>query len=95
MVKFNNPNDGGNDDKCTINLKDDDYADDYKTVRDVTLHPGESITLCIDSEVSPNDPGLNPWDWWESGKGNALPLRGQESLDDRDFIRFEIEGAGD
>ena len=78
----------------TLYVRADDYADDYKTVRDVTLRPGESITACIDSDVPPDHPGLNPWDWWETGEGHAVPLRGLESLDDRDFIRFEIAEAG-
>ena len=78
----------------TLPIRADDFADDYKTVRDVTLHPGESITACIDSDVSPDDPGLNPWDWWETHDGYAIPARGLESLDDRDFFRFEIAEAG-
>ena len=78
----------------TLSVRADDYADDHKTVRDVTFHPGESITACIDSDVSPDDLGLNPWDWWEINQNHAQPLRGLESLDDRDFFRFEIAEAG-
>ena len=78
----------------TLSVRADDYADDYKTVRDVTLFPGESITACIDSDVPPDDPGLNAWDWWETQDGHAQPMRGLESLDDRDFFRFEIAKQG-
>ena len=60
----------------TLSVRADDYADDYKTARDVTLHPGESITACIDSDVSPDDPGINAWDWWETQEGHARPLYG-------------------
>ena len=79
----------------TLSIRADDYADDYYTVREVILRPGESITGGIDSDVPPDHPGLNPWDWWETSEGHAQPLRGLESLDDRDFIRFEIDQAGD
>ncbi len=78
----------------TLSIRADDFSDDYKTVRDVTLHPGESITACIDSDVSPDDPGLNDWDWWKSQEGHARPMRGLESLDDRDFFRFVIDEEG-
>ena len=80
----------------TLSVRADDYADDYKTVRDVILRPGESFTACIDSDVPPDHPGLKPWDWWEWGPGDnhAQPLRGLESLDDRDFFRFVIEEEG-
>ncbi len=80
----------------TLSVRADDYADDFKTVREVTLHPGESITACIDSDVSPDDPGLNPWDWWETGNDGvyAQPLHGLESLDDLDFFRFVITEEG-
>ena len=78
----------------TLSVRVDDYADDYKTARDVTLHPGESITACIDSDVSPDDPGINAWDWWETQEGHARPLYGLESLDDRDFFKFEIAEEG-
>ena len=78
----------------TLSVRADDYADDYKTARDVTLQPGESITACIDSDVSPDDPGLNAWDWWETEEGHFRPLYGLESLDDRDFFKFEIAEEG-
>ena len=80
----------------TLSVRADDYADDFKTVREVTLHPGESITACIDSDVSPDDPGLNPWDWWHTGSDGvyAYPIHGLESLDDLDFFRFEIAEEG-
>ena len=80
----------------TLSVRADDYADDFKTVREVTLHPGESITACIDSDVSHDDPGLNPWDWWETGSVGvyAYPIHGLESLDDLDFFRFEIAEEG-
>ena len=48
----------------------------------------------IDSDVAPDDPGLNPWDWLETSDGNAVPIRGDESLDDRDVFRLEIPQAG-
>ena len=78
----------------TLSVRADDFADDYKAARNVVLHPGESITARIDSDVSPDDPGLNPWDWRETREGHARPIFGLESLDDRDFLRFEIEEAG-
>ena len=80
----------------TLSIRADDYADDHNTVRDVVIRPGEFITARIDSDVSPDDPGLNPWDWWETGSdGNyALPLHGLESLDDLDFLRFVIPEGG-
>jgi hypothetical protein len=81
--------------RYTLSVRADDYADDTRTVRDVTLRPGDSITARIDSDVSPNDPGLSPWDWWQTSGDHAQPLRGLESLDDRDFFRFEIAEAGD
>ena len=78
----------------TLSIRADDYADDHKTVRDVVIRPGEFIKGCIDSDVSHDHPGLNAWDWWETAHAHAQPMRGLESLDDRDFIRFEIEEAG-
>ena len=79
-----------------LSVRADDYSDDFRAKPDVTLHPGESITACIDSDVSPDDPGLNPWDWWEAdGSENyAHPLHGLESLDDLDFFRFVIPEGG-
>ena len=78
----------------TLSVRVDDYADDSKTVRDVVLRPGESVTARIDSDVPPDDPGLNPWDWWEIDDEHARPIRGLESLDDRDFVRFEVAEEG-
>ncbi len=72
-------------------------ADDYRTVSDVTLHPGESITATIDSDVAVDDERLNPWDWIQSSLPNAVGLRphpGVESLDDRDVIRVEFPETG-
>ena len=78
----------------TLSVRADDHADDYNTHPDVVLLPGDSITARIDSDVSPDDPGLNSWDWWVSHEGHAHPLRGLESLDDRDFFRFVIDEEG-
>ena len=78
----------------TLTVRADDFADDHHTVRDVTLRAGESITARIDSDVPHDHPGLNAWDWWEAGDDHAQPMRGLESLDDRDFFRFVIEEAG-
>ena len=47
----------------TISLRVDDHADDYRTDPSVIVTPGESITGTIDSDVAPDDPGLNFWDW--------------------------------
>ena len=80
--------------RYTLSVRADDYADDSKTVRDVTLLPFQFVSGCIDSDVPHDHPGLNPWDWWETHDEHAHPLRGLESLDDRDFIRFEIAEAG-
>ena len=79
-----------------LSVRADDYSDDFRAKPDVTLHPGESITACINSDVSPDDPGLNPWDWWEtdSSENYAHPLHGLESLDDLDFFRFVIPEGG-
>ena len=79
-----------------LSVRADDYADDYRTRPEVVLLPGESITARINSDVSPDDPDLNPWDWWgtESDEDYAHPLHGLESLDDLDFFRFVIEKEG-
>ncbi len=81
----------------TLSIRLDDHADDYRTDRGVTLRPGQSIEAYIDSDVSPHDPGLNPWDWapfYGSGDNALRPRRGIEMLDDRDVFRFEIEDEG-
>ena len=79
-----------------LSVRADDHADDFRAKPDVTLYPGESITACIDSDVSPDDLGLNPWDWWETGgEGDyAHPIHGLETLDDLDFFRFVIAEEG-
>ena len=78
----------------TLTVRADDFVDDHHTVRDVTLRAGESITARIDSDVPHDHPGLNAWDWWVAADDQARPMRGLESLDDRDFFRFVIEEAG-
>ncbi len=87
------PQDRGAIGLYTISVRVDDHADDYKTEPGVVLRPGESITSTIDSDVSPGDPGLNPWDWAD-GPFSVIPRRGIESLDDRDVFRYEITDAG-
>ena len=77
----------------TISVRVDDHADDYRTDPAVALMPGESITARIDSDVAPDDPGLNSWDW-ASYRESAIPRQGVESLDDRDVFRFRIPDAG-
>ena len=77
----------------TLSVRRDDHPDDFRTRPGVALRPGATITACIDSDVSPNDPGLNPWDWWEIGD-SARPIVGLQSLDDMDVIRFEIAEEG-
>ena len=52
------------------------------------------MTAVIDSDVPRDDPGLNSWDWLEAGNGEAVPIWGLESLDDRDVFRFEISEEG-
>ena len=77
----------------SLSVRVDDHADDYMTASDIVITPGESITACIDSDVSPDDPGLNPWDW-SVHEDEGVPLHGIESLDDRDAFRFEIAEEG-
>ena len=79
-----------------LSVRADDHPDDFRTHPEVTLHQGDSITARIDSDVSPDDPGLNPWDWWGTGSSEdfAHPLHGLESLDDLDFFRFVITEEG-
>ena len=87
----------------SITVRADDHADDYRTKPGVAIQPGESIGGIIDSDVAPNDPGLNPWDWKITpplrtgvpGDDVVRPRRGIESLDDRDVFRFEISEAGE
>ncbi len=77
----------------TITVRQDDHADDWRTKPDTAITPGETITATIDSDVSPDDPRLNPWDWLDWGDFSE-PLWGVESLDDRDVFRFEIAREG-
>ena len=77
----------------SLSLRADDHADDYRPHGDIVIHPGESIKACIDSDVAPDDPGLNPWEWAAHG-GEGVPIHGLESLDDRDVFRFEIAEEG-
>ena len=86
--------DRGSKGHYTISVRVDDHADDYRPNPQVAIKPGGSITATIDSDVAPDDPGLNSWDWLESSNGNAVPIRGDESLDDRDVFRLEIPQAG-
>ncbi len=74
----------------TLSVRGDDHADDYRTDPSVVLRPGESLSAVIDSDVAPDDPGLNPWDW----NGRMRPRRGIEMLDDRDVLRFQIVSEG-
>ncbi len=77
----------------SFSVRADDHADDYNPAPDVVIRPGESITACIDSDVSPDDPGLNPWEW-SVYEDEGVPVHGLESLDDRDVFRFEIAEEG-
>ena len=77
----------------TISVRQDDHADDWRTNPAISIRPGESITATIDSDVSPDHPGLNSWNWLHWGS-TAEPLWGVESLDDMDTIRFAIDRAG-
>ena len=78
----------------TLSVRVDDHPDDYGTNPGVVIRPGESIAAMIDSDVSPDDPGLNQWDWAVSDDGEGVPVFGVESLDDRDVFRLEISVAG-
>ena len=77
-----------------LSVRADDHADDDNVESGLVLRPGDSITGVIDSDVPRDDPGLNPWDWLEAGNGEAVPIWGLESLDDRDVFRFEITEEG-
>ena len=77
----------------TLSVRRDDHPDDHRTRPDTVLHPGESITACIDSDVPPDHPDLKPWDWLEY-RNTAHPLFGIESLDDIDVIGFQISEEG-
>ena len=78
----------------TLSVRVDDHPDDYGTNPGVVIRPGESIAAMIDSDVSPDDPGLNQWDWAVSDDGEGVPVFGVESLDDRDVFRLEISVEG-
>ena len=81
----------------TISVRADDHADDYRTDPSVVIRPGQSVTGRIDSDVAPDDPRLNSWDWIEipsQGAGMLRPHPGIESMDDRDVIRMEITETG-
>ena len=77
----------------TMTVRRDDHADDWRTNPEIAITPGETITATIDSDVSPDDPRLNPWDWLDWGDFSE-PLWGVESLDDQDVFRFEIAREG-
>ena len=77
----------------TLSLRVDDYPDDYGANPGPVLRPGGSVAGVIDSDVSPDDPGLNQWDW-AAADGEGVPVFGVESLDDRDVFRMEIYEMG-
>ena len=76
-----------------LSVRVDDHPDDYGLNPGVVLQPGDSITAAIDSDVAPDDPGLNQWDWAIAGD-ESVPVFGVESLDDRDVFRLEISEEG-
>ncbi len=78
----------------TISVRQDDHADDSRTHPDVVLHPGESVTAVINSDIGPDDANPHAWAWGETSRGNAVPRWGIESADDKDVFRFEIAEAG-
>ena len=45
----------------TLSVRTDDHADDYRPNPEVFLLPGQSTTARINSDVSPDHLGLNPW----------------------------------
>ena len=77
-----------------LSVRADDHADDDNVESGLVLRPGDSVTGVIDSDVPRDDPGLNSWDWLEAGDGEAVPIWGLESLDDRDVFWFEISEEG-
>ena len=77
-----------------ITVRQDDHADDHHIESGLVLRPGESVSGTIDSDVPKDDPDLNPWDWFGAGIGEAVPIWGLESLDDRDVFKFEISEEG-
>ena len=79
----------------TISVRQDDHADDSRTRPDVVMHPGDTITARINSDVAPGDStNPNAWVWAETGSGDYVPWWGLESADDKDVFRFEITDAG-
>lgn len=81
----------------TISIRTDDHADDYHTATDVILRSGDSIIANIDSDVAPDDPRLNPWDWVSSprfGTNSPRPHPGVETLDDSDVFRVDFAETG-
>lgn len=81
----------------TISVRADDHADDYRTDPSAVIRPGESAVGRIDSDVDPDDPVLNAWDWKVSAaeRGDVLrPRTGIESMDDRDVFRLVIPETG-
>ena len=86
-------NDRGGTGFYALSVRVDDHPDDYGLNPGVVLQPGDSITAAIDSDVAPDDPGLNQWDWAVAGD-ESVPVFGVESLDDRDVFRLEISEEG-
>ena len=77
----------------TLSVRVDDHADDYRPDPGIQLLPEQSITAMIDSDVSPDDPRINQWDW-AVNDNEGVPVFGVESLDDRDVFRIEISEEG-
>ena len=59
--------------RYTLSLRVDDYPDDFRANPGPVLLPGESVAGVIDSDVSPDDPGLKQWDWAASD-GEGVPV---------------------
>ena len=78
----------------TLSVRVDDHADDHRPDPNVALRPEDSIIARIDSDVAPDHPDLNLWDWAVTDGGVSVPIFGVESLDDRDVFRLEISEEG-
>ncbi len=78
----------------TISVRADDHADDYRTDPAIVIRPEQSAVGRIDSDVDPDDPRLNSWDWIGSAAERLTPHPGIESMDDRDVFRMEITETG-